>query len=289
MSSQNMNISRQNIEGKCDLKCSYNFKYKESNITAKNNGAFISLTYDNSSVPPVTYNNEKYTVSSILLTCPSIHYFNNTKAPAEIVIEHVPVKGGNQLSVAIPIKLSNESSVASNLITNIITSVSNNAPSNGETVNIRVSGFTLESIVPKKPFYTYTYNNIDWIVFGDLEAIPLNTTTLTKLGKIIGPYSIQTPQVGLFYNSIGPNSNSHNIGEGIYISCQPTGSSKEETSVTYEKNAVNYDLLSNPAFILILQILVGCIVFILVFYIFNYLYNYFISDLPKIPSLGILK
>ena len=40
----NINISVQNIQGKCDLKCSYNFKYPESNTTAKNNGVFISLT-----------------------------------------------------------------------------------------------------------------------------------------------------------------------------------------------------------------------------------------------------
>ena len=285
MSNQSINISNQNIKGKCDLKCSYSFKYPESNITAKNNGIFISLSYDNSSVPPVTFNNQQYNVSTILITCPSIHLFNNSKLPGEIIIEHIPVKGGNQLSVAVPFKLSNESSSASNLITNIIQAVANNAPAEGESTNMHISGFTLDNIVPKKPFYNYTYNNIDWIVFGDLEAIPLGTSILNTLGKIIKPYSLKTPNMDLFYNSKGPNGNL-SLGDGIYISCKPTGSSKDEVQVEYNKNPVNYDLLNNATVFLVLQIIIGCIVFILVFFIFNYLFNYFTSDSVKMPSFN---
>ena len=54
MSDQNINISPENVAGKCDLKCSYAFKYSESNSTATNQGVQITITYDNSSVPPVT-------------------------------------------------------------------------------------------------------------------------------------------------------------------------------------------------------------------------------------------
>ena len=120
MSSQNINISPKNISGKCDLKCAYNFTYPESNSTAKNNNVMITLTPDNSSEPPVTYNTEKYTVSNIYITCPSLHKFNDKKLDAEIFIQHVPVKGGQNLTVAIPIISSSESSTASNLITQII-------------------------------------------------------------------------------------------------------------------------------------------------------------------------
>jgi hypothetical protein len=288
----NINISVKNIKGKCDLKCSYNFKYPESNVTAKNNGVLISLSYDNSSVPPVTYNAEKYTVSNITITCPSIHLFNNSLEAAEILIEHVPVKGGNHLLVCIPIKSSSESSIASNLITEIIQSVANNAPSQGDSTNINISGFTLDNIVPNKPFYSYTEGVNDWIVFSNLEAIPLNSNTLTTLGKIIKPFPIPTPEGnGLFYNSSGPNSIG-SIGEGIYISCKPTGSSQEETAVTYEKNATIYDLstmLNNPNVAILFQVIIGCIVFILVFLILNYVYTYFTSDAGKLPSFNIPK
>ena len=288
---QNINISPQNVQGKCDLKCSYNFKYSESNTTARNVGVLLTLTYDKSSTPPVLYNNQKYDVTGITITCPSIHTFNNTTAPAEIIIEHSPVTGGQQLNVCIPFKLSSESSTASNLITEIIQSVSNNAPSRGDSTNLTISGFTLENIVPKKPFYSYTYGSSDWIVFGILSAIPLNNSTLNTLGQIIKPFPLPTPGNSLFYNSSGPNSSSVG-GDGIYISCQPTGSSEEETAVSYDKNATSYDLtdmFNNPNVSLVFQIIIGCIIFILLFLVLNYSYSYLTSNSTKLPSISIPK
>jgi len=147
---QNINISKDNIQGKCDLKCYYVFKYANSNITAKNRGVMISLSYDNSNTSPVIYNNEKYTVSNIFITCPSIHTFNNNLAAGEIIIEHIPIAGGNKLNVAVPFTSSSESITATNLIREIITSVASNAPAEGESVNVNISSFTLQNIVPKK-------------------------------------------------------------------------------------------------------------------------------------------
>jgi hypothetical protein len=54
-----MNISRQNISGKCNLKCAYSFKYQESNCSINNVGSYLSIPYDKSSVPPVIFNNTK--------------------------------------------------------------------------------------------------------------------------------------------------------------------------------------------------------------------------------------
>jgi carbonic anhydrase len=276
MSTQNINISRENVKGKCDLKCSYNFKYSESNSTAKNNGVMLSLTYDNSSVSPVMYNNEKYTVSKIVITSPSIHLFNGSTTDAEIFIEHTPVKGGPNLMVGIPIKSSTESSTASNLITEVIQSVGTNAPAQGDSTNLNLSGFTLENIIPQKPFYSYTESETtDWIVFDILEAIPLNKTTLSTLSQIIKPFPIPTPGTSLFLNSAGPNSGG-NIGDGIYISCKPVGSSEEETAVEYTKNTPSYDLSSmmeNPVTKTIFQIIIGCIIFIIVFSFISYAYT----------------
>jgi len=290
--SQNINIATQNVEGKCDLKCSYNFDYPDSNTTARNTGTMISLTYDNTSVQPVTYNNQKYTVSTITIVCPSIHTFDNTQAVGEIIIEHTPVTGGQQLHVGVPFKSSSESSEASNMITEVIQSVSNNAPSNGDSTNLNISGFTLQKIVPNKPFYSYTSSDgasIDWIVFGILEAIPLSSSTLSKLSQIIQPLVTSTPGISLYFNSSGPNTNK-TVGQGIYISCKPTGSSKEETEVTYDKNTTSYNLStlfdnSNSTITIIFGLILGCIVFIIAFYILNYLYGYLTSDAPKLSFL----
>jgi len=290
--SQNINISTNNVQGKCDLKCSYNFKYPETNLTAKNNGSMIALTCDESSSSPVTYNNQKYNVSNILIVTPSIHIFNNSNASAEIIIVHTPVTGGQQMFVCVPISLSSESSDASNYITQIIESISSNAPAQGETTNINISGFSLDKIVPNKPFFSYSApgNAGEWIVFPIISAIPLNSSTLSSLGQIIKPFPIPTPGNGLFFNSNGPNSNGGNVGDGIYISCQPTGSSEEEAAVSYSTNSSSSDIsgsLNNPTTLLIFQVIIGCIVFILTFLVLNYVYNYLVSNPIKLPSVSL--
>ena len=288
MSTQNIDISPQNVSGKCDLKCAYNFKYSESNSTAKNNGVMIGLSYDNSSVPPVLYNNQKYNVTNILITCPSLHTFNGSQASAEIVIEHSPITGGGQLFVAIPFSSSSESSTASNLVTEIIQSVATNAPSQGNSTNLSLSDFTLQNVVPNKPFFSYTDSDKnDWIVFGMLSAIPLSSNTLTTLGQIIKPFPLQMTGNSVFFNSSGPNS-SGSVGDGIYISCKPTGSSEEETAVEYSKNTPSYDLsnmMNSPIASLIIQIIVGCILFVIVFLMFNYIYSWITTGATKLPSI----
>ena len=288
---ESINISRENVQGTCDLKCAYNFKYHESNLTAKNNEVMISLTYDNGNIPPVLFNQQKYTIDSIMIVSPSIHVFNGSKTNAEIVVKHSPVAGGNQLAVCVPIKESSDSSTATNLLTQILMGVANNAPSKGESTNLNISEFTLNKIIPKKPFYSYTGLNdsTEWIVFDILYAIPLNNKILTGLTQIIKPFPLPTPGKGLFYNSIGPNNIS--LGDkGIYISCNPTGSSEEETDVTYSTTPTSYDLTSlfnNPAGSIIFQILIGCSIFILFFLLLNYGYGILTSDATKLPSLKI--
>jgi len=288
MSNQKLNISPKNIAGKCDLKCSYAFKYSESNSTAKNNGIMISLTYDSTSLPSVVYNDQKYNVGNIMITSPSIHIFNGISLPGEIIITHNPVKGGNSLEVSIPFKSSSDSSSASEIITNIIKKVATNAPSKGDSTNLNMS-FNLQNIVPRKPFFSYTQGTSDWIVFGELDAIPLSSSTINTLQQIIKPYQVNFPPADLFYNSSGPISGLQ-LGNGIYISCQPTGSSEEETAVEYEKNTSSTtidfsNILESPIFKLVIGIIIGCLLFIMIFYGISSFYTYLSSDTSKLPSL----
>ena len=282
MSNQNINISPKNITGNCDSKCSYAFKYTESNSTATNNGVMINLTYDSASVPPVIYNNEKYAVGNISIVSPSIHLFNGTNKPGEIIITHNPVKGGNILEVCIPFTSSVDSSTASQLITDIISKVASNAPSEGDSTNLNMTSFSLQNIIPKKPFFSYLNGTTDYIVFGDLESIPLSASTITTLQQIIQPFSINTPGGDLFYNSKGP-STGVSIGEGIYISCQPTGSSTEETAVEYNKTSSSSaidlsNLMNNQTFKIIMLIIIGCLLFIVIFYGISQFYKYLSSE-----------
>jgi hypothetical protein len=288
MSTQNINISASNVTGNCDFKCSYVFKYSESNSTAKNNSVMINLTYDSTSVPPVIFNDQKYVVGNISIVSPSIHVFNYNTMPGEIIIEHNPVQGGNTLKVCVPFTSSSESSPASQIITNIIQTVSTNAPSEGDSTNLNMS-FSLQDIIPRKPFFMYQDpNKTDWIVYGDIEAIPLSSSTITTLQQIIIPFPIPTPGNSLFYNSKGPVSGVQ-IGDGIYISCQPTGSSQDDTAVEYDKSSTSSIDLSNifesPVYKFIIIIIIGCLLFIIIFYGISAFYNYLSSDAIKLPSL----
>ena len=292
-----INISSQNVYGNCDLKCSYNYEYPQSNSVAKNNGVFLSLSYDKGTTSPVIYNTRNYYVSKINIYSPSLHKFNDTYVAAELVIEHAPEIGGDLLYVCVPIVTSTNSTDASTILTDIIQSVATNAPAMNESTNLNLSNFNLNNIVPNKPFFSYagTAGLIGQvIVFANLNAIPLNDTILKRLSKIIKPYPITISGGDLFLNTKGPNSTKM-TKQGIYISCQPTGSSKEETNVSYSKNNVNYNLTSifnNPTIVSVLQVLMGCILFIMVFYMLNYGYNYFTSgstSLPKLPTFVSFK
>ena len=261
-----INISKDKVFGKCDLKCAYSFKYPETNITATNRDVMIVFTFDKSTESAVLYNQQKYSVEAMTLVSPSMHIFNGSPAKAELVIYHRPVLGGNQLATCIPISQSADSSTSSNLVTELIESVSNNAPAPGETTTINISNFTLNSIVPNQPFYSYTGKNdkTDYIVYDIVDAIGLSSEIITSLSQIIKPFPLPTPGDNLFYNKQGPNQSK--VGDGIYISCNPTGSSEEKVDVTYSKNPSKVDFsLDNPTVKIIIQVLVGCILFIIIF------------------------
>jgi hypothetical protein len=279
-----INISRKEVEGKCDLKCAYNFNYTSSSGTATNDVYAISVQLEKSNIPPVLFNKQKYNVFGVNIIYPSVLLYNDKIADAEIIIMHTPEKGGKSLLVFIPIKISSDSTSATAEITNIIKSVSVSAPSRLQKVTI--SNFNLQNIVPNKPFFNLNFGNwFDFIAFSDLHAIPISSSTLDTLKKIIKPKTTQMQKEdasrngggGLFYNSSGPNSTSASLGDGIYISCNPTGNSIETEEVVYKTNLPEYDIsniLEDPNFIIFIQILFACLMFILICFIWNYFYNF---------------
>jgi len=272
-----INISQQNVIGKCDLKCDYNFKYTNSNSIATNLGGVIQISYEDSGVPPVTYNNVKYNIDLIYITQPSIHNFNGSQAVAELLIFHTPLKGGNMLMVGIPFTTSGDNTTASNILSEIITLVASNAPNAGENVNLNSSEFSLQNIIPKKPFYNYSGQSADYLVFDIANAIPISSSDLNNLTTVLQQISSNealvisqssTQNISLFYNSKGPNS-SNQEGE-IYISCNPTGNSEKEETVTFKKaknqtTAIDFSkIMSNQYFIYFMYALVFIIILMLV-------------------------
>jgi hypothetical protein len=278
-----INITKSNIFNICDLKCSYSFNYHESNIiVAKNNEINLSLTYEtNNKSPPVEFNNSKYSVNKINIFSPSLHLFDGLTTAGELMIEHIPELGGPNLIVCIPLIPSGNDTASTDLLTQIINNVSIHAPRKGESTTINISNFSLQHIVPKKPFIFYTgnYNNTttDFIVFPSLTSIPLTQTTLNKLKAIIKPFNIIMKGGALFLNTKGPNNGKTIKNDDIYISCKPTGESKEKSYIskltTTNKEKISFNVFQNPIFQEFLKYFFIFIVFIIFLLGINYAFN----------------
>ena len=278
-----MNISRQSISGICNTKCNLSFNYPESNCTASNHGSLIKLTYDNGTSPPVKYNNNDYNVEGVFIFSPSRHLYNGQQLPGEIAISHISTNGAPNLTIFVPIMVSETSDT---MLEEIINQVATGAANSGESTTIKTD-YTLNNIVPTKPFFNYTFNNGEVIVYGLITAANLNRTTIQTLRNLVtaSPMILEGPK--LFVNTTGPNKKT-NSGE-IYIDCKPTGSSEETTEVTEEKSdPVSYsftleELLKNPIFLF----LISGSLFILLIFLFSGILSYSIEG--KVPSLSEVK
>jgi len=289
-----LNISQDNISGECNLKCSYSFQYSNSSCVASNTGESIVLSYDETNVPPVTYNGNKYKVSSIKITTGSILLYNGKNVKASLIISHAPIVGGGPFSVIIPIVSGTGSLPSSNILTTIITETAKLAPKSGNKTSISLANYNLNNIVPKKPFYSFNNDGKDIITYGLEYAITIDADTLTKLSTITKGVSniIPANSTSLFYNPKGPNSNGTSTGsDDIYIDCQPINVSEETIQMSTEnKLSMDYKLKSeynvratllniffNPWFQLLLLIFA-----IVLFY-------YFIQFVLKLGDVKVVK
>ena len=275
-----IDINMTDVTGNCTLKCSYSFHYTNSSCVATNRGDYISIAYDKSSSPPVSYNATNYDVQEIRLYTPSLHSYNGTKTDGEFIIVHSSNTGAISLLVCIPIKSNNTSSESATFFGTLINTVASSAPMDGETTPINVSTFNLDYFVPKKPFFSYSAtepyqpcnDNVNYIVFAPLQAsLDITPESLTTLQTIIesNPYDVK-PGSTLFYNENGPTAGGDGSGE-IYIDCQPVGSSEDNTEVIID-NYSSYswqDWLNNP----LIKILLGSLLFIIILYGVKFLLN----------------
>jgi len=275
-----IDISISKIIGKCDLKCAYSFHYSNSTCIATNRGDYISMSYDKSSSPPVLYNATGYDVKEIRLYTPSLHSYNDSKTDGELIIVHTSNTGSRPLLVCIPIKSNNTSSYSALLFKTLIDTVASSAPSDGESTTVNIPKFNLDSLVPKKPFFSYSATepyqpcteNVDYIVFSPLQgSLDMMPDTLTKLQTIIlsNPYDVKSGP-NLFYNEKGPSVGG--AGSEIYIDCQPVGSSDDSIEIVTDTGSSPYpetikEWLNNP----LVRLFLGSLLFIVILFVIKYL------------------
>jgi len=281
-----IDINRGAVVGKCDLKCEFSFHYNDSSCIATNRGDYISLSYESSSSPPVTYNSSAYNVKEVRIYSPSLHSFNGTKSDGEMIIVHNSSSGAVPLLVCIPIKSSNSATTGSKNLTTIINTVATNAPADTEQTTINISRFNLNAFVPRKPFFSYSAtepyqpcssNKNEYIVFSSDSAIGVADKVLVSLQNVIteNAYDIKTGPA-LFFNEKGPSTTGGS--DQIYIDCQPVGESEEEEIIiTDSGSASEYtmtasELMENKYF----QMFLGSVVFIALMYIFSFFVNMYV-------------
>jgi hypothetical protein len=283
-----MNISRDNISGECNYKCDYSFNYQKSNSTAINKGSHLILTYETFPTPPVVFNYEKYNIQDISLYAQSFNTYNGSPASGELAILHTPINGGIDLVVIVPITTSGTTTKSSQILTEIINMVSVGAPAENDQTNQGIPEFSLNELIPKKPFYTYKIE-ANYIVFGIQDSITLDPTVFAKLANcipgdntaIINTMRNTTTNSKLIINSSGPSMLTTGDGTNdIYIDCKPTGNSEENQEVVNVKSdVVNdfQDVLSNPTFLMILSLIISVFFILVILFSSHYGLNYIAS------------
>ena len=224
--------------GTCELKCEYNFDYKDSNVVITNSGNHLKLSYDLGSSPQVKYNAEDYNPREVRLYVPSIHRYQGQHADAELVIVHS--SGSKNLIVSVPITQSRTQSRTTKFLDQVANYVANFTPNSGDTASMGNAVWNLNDWVPEKPYYSYSGSapyspcagGFDYVVFNRYDAATIRPDTLAKLKKSVASSGIGT-KPNTFYNSTGPaRQGLDSIGEDdIYISCQPTGTSEDQEVV----------------------------------------------------------
>lgn len=217
----------------CDLKCSYNFAYGNSNCNIKNEQNYISLSYDKRpDAKSITYNSLKLYVQEVRLYTPSLHKYQGQQAAAELLIIHGG--DGTNVIVSVPIVAGSKISKGGSLLNNIIEQGLPRITNLGESVSLGIDNYNLDYIVPKKPFFSYTgtllyspcNGKYNYIVFDKPNAINISVSSLKQLRKIISPLDAPMRDTEPFYNKLGPNIEGGGDNQ-IYIECNPTGDDGE--------------------------------------------------------------
>ena len=270
----------------CDLKCEYSFKYPQSSLNITNRGEYLSLKTDQSNIPPVTYNADKYEVAEIRLYHPSLHSYSGKKAEAELIIMHNGVSSSGNLLVCVPI-VTGGGGDSADIFDTIISEVAKTATSPGKKTTVNIPTFSIDKFIPLKPYFSYSgtlpyspcNGDYDYIVFskniGPLGMTELALESLKKLTTANGSSTSKNKQ-GVFYNKKGPSALTGGGKDDFYMVCDPTGSEGEKQVVVEKTTSSKFNtetitqLLKNS---IVIQILIGAALIIALTKIGSFLLN----------------
>ena len=260
----------------CIEKCSYNFKYPKTYLKIMNMDTYLLMKFLDpldEKLTKVTYNNADYKIRGIFLLWPSMHNFNGKKVDGELIVQHIS-NTGKILWVCVPIKKSEYSSTQA--LSNILDESSKLANKSNMEFSYQNDDFSLQDLIPQKPFYSYTLNSVEdvaFIVFDPINAINIDSKKFTDIfQKIIKENKGSFPTTDLiYYNEKGPNLDK--LNDGIYISCNPTGESENLVDIKKPKNGISFG--DNDNVKMFIKIIIGVVLMVFVFTCISAVFNYF--------------
>ena len=285
-----------NTDNICNLKCSYSFKYTPTSLQIMNKGKYLSFKTDETTTPPVIFNDQKYNVQEVRLYCKSLHTYAGQQADAEMVIVHTDIKSINSLLVCIPIMQSSTTTAESaEQFDYILAEVGRTANSNGGETVYNSQTMTLGKFIPMKPYYSYTgtlpwtpcNGTYDYVVFQKSDAITISPQAYSALLSVIpAPNNITTnsnPR-GVYYNPNGPVP--PNVGE-IYIDCQPTGDDGEilVPARVDTSGVLDNELLRRIFNFTIIKLFIGMVVMLVIWKLSSKIINGIASHSAKMASV----
>jgi hypothetical protein len=231
-----MNITQ--TSNHCTQKCSFSFNYPDVSVKSiiKRESIDISMTQPN--IAAVKFNGNEYNATNASISYPSSNTYNGVKADAEITIFHRSLT--NHLPLIVTIPIASASNTKPMIFDDIINQTAKLLPKT-DYVNLSVSKFTLEDIVPKGSFY-FTENNNSYNIVYDLgQSLSLSSSTFETLKKIV-IYPRKTVNLtsnpDLFYNEEGSNVPSNGGSDFNFLQCE---------EVYEEESSNNSQTISIPA------------------------------------------
>jgi carbonic anhydrase len=244
----------------CNVYCTYQYEYNDSACVVSVNksdpsGNYLDIKYDlknNGTSSQVIFNGVGYNVTSIRVYQPSLHTYDNQRAPMELLIFH---DGGvsDKLVVSIPYQSGTASSdytsskTGSQVLQNIINDYSKLSPSppsssSSSPQNLNIKNFNLNNFIPNTQYYYYigtelpkfgvcTQPNSTKYVLFDLSkgGQYISSDAVSKIQNLIAASTFPVKTNTLYKSAKFPNSNSAAAKSNeIYIDCNPTGAKGEE-------------------------------------------------------------
>ena len=186
----------------------FSYDYGLASCSVTNKGTYLDIDcFDG--LNKVEYDDIGFlNVTGVRLYSPSLNSYDGFKADAELIITHSG--GGKNFYICIPINNSEKSGSSADWFSQIIPYSPNRKNS---AIPINVSNFSLNSVIPRAPYYIYDKGTFDWgcnaadkmLIYHKNEAINMKNKEYRKLKNLINAasYNINSITEYITFNKKG--------------------------------------------------------------------------------------